>query len=85
MDTQEFLRNSIGHLSQKTHVEDFDSTQNSVREKGNLRPIKTESVVKHVFPVLDDKDPGKDLEDSALVFVSQDRWNAFQEWHMKHE
>lgn len=27
----------------------------------------------------------KGAEDSALVYVSDDRWEAFQEWSMRHE
>ena len=42
-------------------------------------------MVRNEFRRVSVGDAGKDDEDAGLVFVSDDRWDAFEEWSKKNE
>lgn len=82
MNTQDFLEQKLGHLSQKSVVPEIDPLLNFFRKKVGMRPIKKES--------------GSNVEDSAevncrrvhnpekhedavLVYVSDERFESFQD------
>lgn len=83
--TQESLEEAIGHLSQASHVEGFDpSQQNKTQEAIDfLTPLSQASRAVWTPPTLKDVEVPEDKvkdSDYTLVFVPEESWAKLVAW-----
>lgn len=85
MGTQEYLQNAMGKLSQVSHVDGFDPSQQfDLEEEAELiTPLSSSSPANWKKLSLKDTELPEDRvndKDHSLVFVPEESWVKLMEW-----